>query len=224
MEYTERARTLVARMTPEEKVRLLRGRDFWHSESVERLGIPSVMLTDGPHGLRKQAAEGREQLGIADNLPATCFPTASATACTFDRELLREIGAAMGEECRQEEVAVILGPGLNIKRSPLCGRNFEYFSEDPILAGELAAAMVQGIQSQGVGASVKHFAANNQETRRMVSESVMDERALRELYLQGFERAVTKGKPWTVMCSYNRLKGEYASENKWLLTDVLRDE
>ncbi len=224
MQETERARALVARMTPEEKAALLRGKDYWHSEAVMRLGVPSITLTDGPHGLRKQAGEGGGQLGEAENLPATCFPTASATACSFDRALLQEIGAAMGEECRQEEVAVILGPGLNIKRSPLCGRNFEYFSEDPVLAGELAAAMVRGIQSQNVGASIKHFAANNQETRRMVAESVVDERALREIYLQGFEIAVKKGEPWTVMCSYNRLKGAYASENRFLLTELLREE
>ncbi len=220
---SEQARRLVSQMPLEEKASLLGGKDFWHTKESLRAGLPSIMLTDGPHGLRKQAS-GADHLGINDSVPATCFPTASASACAFDPTLLYRIGKAIGEECREEDVAVLLGPGLNIKRSPLCGRNFEYFSEDPVLSGELAAAFVLGLQSEGVGASVKHFALNNQEARRMIVDSVADERTMREIYLAGFERAIKKGEPWTVMCSYNRVKGVYASENKWLLSDVLRGE
>lgn len=223
MTYREQAEALVKEMTLEEKASFCSGSDFWHLKALDRLGLASVMVTDGPHGLRKQAAEA-DNLGLNDSVPATCFPTASLTACSFDRELLGEIGRAIGEECRQEDVAVVLGPGVNIKRDPRCGRNFEYFSEDPLLAGELAAAFINGVQSQGVGTSLKHFAANNQEKLRMTSESVIDDRALMELYLTAFEIAVKKARPWTVMCSYNKLRGEYASENRWLLTDVLRGE
>lgn len=219
----QRAMELVSRMTLEEKASLLSGRNFWHLKGVERLGLEGVMVADGPHGLRKQPEE-TDHLGLNKSVPATCFPTASATACSFDRGLMREIGRAIGEECREQNVAVILGPGLNIKRSPLCGRNFEYVSEDPYLTGELAAAYVEGVQGEGVGVSLKHFALNNQERRRMTSESVCDERAFREIYLAGFERAVKQAKPWTVMCSYNRLYGEYACESKLLLNDILRDE
>jgi beta-glucosidase len=214
---------IVSRLTLEEKASLCSGKDFWTLKSVERLGLGSIMVTDGPHGLRKQAGAG-DHLGINQSVPATCFPAACASSCSFDRELLREIGAAMGEECLQEQVAVILGPGANIKRSPLCGRNFEYFSEDPCLTGELAAALIAGVQSKGVGTSLKHFAANNQETRRMTCNSVVDERALREIYLAGFERAVKESQPWTLMCSYNLINGTYAADNTWLLSGLLRDE
>lgn len=198
------AKELVKKMTLEEKAGLCSGHDFWHLKSVERLGLNKIMVTDGPHGLRKQA-EDADHLGINDSVPATCFPTACTTACSFDRELMFEIGKAIGEECQQEKVSVILGPGVNIKRSPLCGRNFEYVSEDPYIAGQIAAALISGVQSQGVGTSLKHFAANNQEKGRMISNSVIDERALREIYLAGFEEAVKSAQPWTVMCSYNLL-------------------
>lgn len=224
MNNREQARALVAKMTLSEKASLCSGEDFWHLKSVPRVGIPErIMVTDGPHGLRKQMANA-DQFGLFDSLPATCFPAACATACSFDRALLAEIGAAIGEECRQEDVAVVLGPGVNCKRSPLCGRNFEYFSEDPLLAGELGSAFITGVQSQNVGTSLKHYAANNQETRRMTADSVVDERALREIYLAAFETAVKQAQPWTVMCSYNRLNGVYASDHHWLLTDVLRGE
>jgi len=217
------SKELVAQMTLEEKASLCSGRDFWYLKGVDRLGLSPIMVTDGPHGLRKQA-EKADHLGVNQSVPATCFPTASATACAFDPELMYDIGAALGEECQQEEVAVILGPGANAKRSPLCGRNFEYISEDPYVTGETAAALIRGVQSQGIGVSIKHYAANNQETRRMTGDSVVDERALREIYLTGFETAVKKAQPWTVMCSYNKLDGVYLSENKRLLSDILRDE
>jgi beta-glucosidase len=214
---------LLADLTLEEKASLLDGADFWRTQPVERLGIRGVMVTDGPHGLRKQA-EGADHLGLHGSVPATCFPPAAGLASTWDVELLGRVGAALGRECRAAEVSVLLGPGVNMKRSPLCGRNFEYFSEDPALAGDLAAALVNGIQSQGVGTSLKHFAANNQETDRMTVSAEVDERTLREIYLPAFERVVTQAQPWTVMCSYNRINGVYASENRWLLTEVLRDE
>jgi len=223
MSQSARASELVSQMTLEEKASLCSGHNFWYTKGVERLGLPKVMMTDGPHGLRKQEGSA-DHIGIAVSVPATCFPTASATACSFDRELLAEIGRAMGEECQQENVAVILGPGVNIKRSPLCGRNFEYFSEDPLLSGELAAAMIDGIQEMGVGTSLKHYTANDQETRRMTINTIVDMRALREIYLKPFEIAVKKSAPWTVMCSYNLINGTYASDNKWLMTDVLREE
>ena len=218
-----RAAELVGRMSVDEKAALCSGRSFWHTEANERVGTPSVMLTDGPHGLRKQAGGG-DHVGLDASVPATCFPTASALASSWDRDLLREVGAALGEQCVAEDVAVLLGPGMNIKRHPLCGRNFEYFSEDPLLTGELAAALVEGLQSQGVGASLKHFAANNQEGARVVVDVIVDERTLREIYLRGFEIAVRKARPWTVMCAYNRLNGVYCSEHEWLLNRVLRDE
>jgi beta-glucosidase len=190
---------------------------------VERLGIPAIMVSDGPHGLRKQPDEA-DHVGISDSVPATCFPTACALASSWDPELVRRVGAALGREARAQGVAVVLGPGINIKRSPLCGRNFEYFSEDPLLSGVLGAAMIDGVQSQGVGASLKHYAANNQETDRLRVSAEVDERTLRELYLAGFERAVTQARPWTVMCAYNKVNGVYASEHAWLLTTVLREE
>ncbi len=220
MEYSSEAKTMVSKMTLKEKTSLLSGADYWHTKPVERVGLPSVSMSDGPHGLRKEVFSGKK--GEKTTLPAVCFPTACLTACSFDRTLLRELGTALGEAARAENVDILLGPGLNCKRSPLCGRNFEYFSEDPVVSGELAAAYVEGVQSQNVGVSVKHFALNNQEIRRMIVDSVADERAMFELYLSGFERVFQKSRPWTVMCSYNRVKGVQASDNKWLLTDVLR--
>ena len=216
-------RGVLAQLTLEEKAALLDGSDFWHTEPVERLGVPALMVTDGPHGLRKQP-EGGDHLGLTGSVPATCFPPAAGLASSWNVDLLRRVGAALGRETRAEKVSVLLGPGVNMKRSPLCGRNFEYFSEDPVLAGDLAAAMVDGVQSQGVGTSLKHYAANNQETRRMTISADVDERTLREIYLTAFERVVKQAQPWTVMCSYNRINGVYASEDPWLLTTVLREE
>ncbi|WP_409047538.1 glycoside hydrolase family 3 C-terminal domain-containing protein [Microbacterium sp. HA-8] len=213
----------VADLTLEEKASLTSGADFWTTTAIERVGVPSVMMTDGPHGLRKQSG-GNDHVGLADSVPATCFPPAVGLSATFDPELAERVGAALGVESAIEDVAVILGPGINIKRSPLCGRNFEYMSEDPIVSGVMGAALVRGIQSQGVGASLKHFAANNQETDRLRVSSDVDPRPLREIYLRGFQRAVQDAQPWTVMCSYNRINGVYASEDPWLLTSVLRDE
>ena len=214
---------LISEMTLEEKASLLSGGDFWHTKAVERLGIPATMVSDGTHGLRKQD-EDADHLGVNDSIRAVCFPAACASAASFDRNLLRRAGEEIGDACQHEDLSVILGPAINIKRSPLCGRNFEYFSEDPYLAGELSAAFVGGVQSRDVGTSVKHFAANSQEHRRMSSDSRVDERTLREIYLTPFEIVVKKAKPWTVMCSYNKVNGEYASQNHWLLTEVLRDE
>ena len=214
---------IIREMTLEEKAGMCSGKDFWHLKGVERLGIPEVMVSDGPHGLRKQAAEA-DHLGLNESIKAVCFPTACATACSFDRDLLEEMGERIGDECQAEDLSVILGPSVNIKRSPLCGRNFEYFSEDPYLASQMAAAHIKGVQSKNVGTSIKHFAANNQEHRRMSCSSEVDERTLREIYLAAFETAIKEAKPDTVMCSYNRINGEFASENHWLLTEVLRDE
>lgn len=212
---------ILQQLSLEEKVALCSGLDFWRLKGIERLGIPSIFITDGPHGLRKQA-ENFERVDIR-GVPATCFPTASATANSWNRELMFAIGSAIGEECQQEGVAVVLGPGINIKRSPLCGRNFEYFSEDPLLSGELAARFIDGVQSQGVGTSLKHFAVNNQETRRNNIDVIVDVRALHEIYLTGFEIAVKKSQPWTVMAAYNKVNGAYCSENTLLLQDVLRE-
>ncbi len=214
---------ILAKMTLEQKADMCSGVDFWHTAAYEELGLPDIMVSDGPHGLRKQDEEA-DHLGAAESIKAICFPTASAMACSFDRELLHTVGDALGKECVAENIAVLLGPGLNMKRSPLCGRNFEYYSEDPYLAGELGAALINGIQSRNVGTSLKHFAANNQEWRRMSINVLADERTLREIYLAGFEKAVKQAKPWTIMCSYNRINGVYSCENKWLLNDVLREE
>ena len=214
---------LVSKMTLEEKAGLCSGDDFWHTKAVERLGIPRVMVSDGPHGLRKQDQEG-DHLGINDSIKAVCFPAACATAASFDPDMIRRMGEAIGDSCQHEGVSVVLGPAVNIKRSPLCGRNFEYFSEDPYLAGQMAAAMIRGVQSRNVGTSIKHFALNSQEHRRMSSSSDADERTIREIYFPAFETAVKEARPWTVMCSYNRINGVYASENPWLLTEVLRKE
>lgn len=219
----EQIKELVTKMTLEEKASFCSGADFWHTEALERLGIPASMVTDGPHGLRKQDLEG-DHLGMNDSIKAVCFPAGCGTAASFNRDLLVTMGEALGNECQAEGVSVILGPAVNIKRSPLCGRNFEYLSEDPLLATEMSGALIQGIQSKNVGTSMKHFLANNQETRRMSSSSEIDERTLREIYLAAFEGAVVKQKPWTVMCSYNKINGVYAAENKTYLTDVLRKE
>ncbi|MHC3000071.1 glycoside hydrolase family 3 C-terminal domain-containing protein [Microbacterium sp. HJ5] len=213
----------IADLTLEEKVSLTSGASFWYTKPVDRLGIPAVMVTDGPHGLRKQR-EGGDHLGLGDSVPATCFPPAVGLGSSWDVDLVHRVGEALGVETSIENVAVLLGPGINIKRSPLCGRNFEYLSEDPIVSGVLGAAIVKGIQSMGVGTSLKHFAANNQEDDRMRSSSDVDPRPLREIYLRGFQRVVEDAQPWTVMCSYNRINGVYASEDPWLLTRVLRDE
>lgn len=214
---------VISEMTLEEKAALCSGADFWHTKGVERLGVPRMMVADGPHGLRKQD-QSADHLGINDSIRAVCFPTAAGLACSFDRDLLFRVGEALGKECQAEGVGVLLGPAANIKRSPLCGRNFEYFSEDPYLSGEMAAAHIRGVQSKKVGTSLKHYAANNQETRRMSVDARIDERTLREIYLASFEGAVKEGKPWTVMCSYNRVNGVYASESERLLTDILRGE
>ena len=216
-------KALVSQMTLEEKAGLCSGLDFWHTKPVERLGVPSVMVSDGPHGLRKQD-EKADHLGVNDSIKAVCMPAACATASSFDRDLMGRMGQAIGDSCQHEKLGVVLGPAVNIKRSPLCGRNFEYFSEDPYLAGEMSAAYINGVQSKNVGTSIKHFAANSQEHRRMSSSSNADERTLREIYFPAFETSVRKAQPWTVMCSYNRVNGVYASENPWLLTDVLRKE
>ena len=216
---------LVSQMTLEEKAAMCSGNDFWHTEPVARLGIPRTMVSDGPHGLRKQPEEcDGDHLGLNGAIEAVCFPAACATACSFDRDMMYDMGQTLGKECQAEKVSVLLGPAVNIKRSPLCGRNFEYLSEDPYVAGELSAAYINGVQSQNIGTSIKHFAANNQETARMSASSNANERTLREIYLPAFETAVKKAQPWTVMCSYNQINGEYASQNHWLLTEVFRDE
>lgn len=214
---------LLSEMTLEEKASLCSGADFWHTKSIDRLGIPNVMVSDGPHGLRKQADE-TDHLGLSESVKAVCFPAASALACSFDTELINTIGEALGDECQAESVSTLLGPGVNMKRSPLCGRNFEYYSEDPYLAGKLAASLVKGIQSKGIGTSVKHFAVNNQEYRRMSINAKADERTLREIYLSAFETIVKEAKPTTLMCSYNRINGVYSCENDWILNKVLREE
>lgn len=216
-------KALVSQMTLEEKAGLCSGLDFWHTKPVERLGVPATMVSDGPHGLRKQDQKA-DHLGVNDSIKAVCMPAACATAASFDRELIYKMGQAIGDSCQHEELSVVLGPAVNIKRSPLCGRNFEYFSEDPYLAGEMSASYINGVQSRNVGTSIKHFAANSQEHRRMSSSSNADERTLREIYFPAFETSVKKAQPWTVMCSYNRINGVYASENPWLLTEVLRNE
>lgn len=210
-------------LTIEEMAALTSGATAWTTKAIDRCGIDSIRVSDGPHGLRKQTA-GADNLGIGGSLPATCFPPAVALGSSFDPELVGRVGAAIALEAAIEDVAVVLGPGINIKRSPLCGRNFEYFSEDPLVSGILGAAYVQGVQGQGVGVSLKHFAANNQEHDRMRVSADIDPRPLREIYLRAFERVVKVAAPWTVMCSYNRINGIYASENPWLLTQVLRED
>ena len=214
---------VIENMSLEDKIALGSGKDFWNTKEMEQYGIPSMMMADGPHGLRKQE-DTADMLGVNQSVPATSFPTAVTSACSWDRELLKLEGEAIGKEALANGVGVVLGPGANIKRNPLCGRNFEYFSEDPYLTGELAAAFIQGAESTGSGTSLKHFALNNQEYKRFNSDSIVDERAMREIYLTGFEAAVKKGKPSTVMCAYNKINGEHCSDNRELLTDILREE
>lgn len=214
---------LISRMTLEEKASLMSGANFWNTKPVPRLGIPGMMLTDGPHGLRKQAGKA-DHLGLNNSIPATCYPSAAGLANTWDEPLLEEMGGCLGLEAASEGVSVLLGPGVNIKRNPLCGRNFEYFSEDPYLSGKMAAALIRGIQSNGISACVKHYAANSQELRRMTNDSVMDERTLREIYLPAFEMAVKEGGVKCLMTSYNRVNGVYAHENRHLLRDILYGE
>ena len=214
---------IIKQMTLEEKCYLFSGKDFWQTRSVERLGVPNMTLSDGPHGIRKQEGAG-DQLGLNGSLPATCYPTAATIANSWDTALGEEIGEHLGTEAASQGVGTLLGPGLNIKRSPFCGRNFEYFSEDPYLAGKMAASYIRGIQKNGVAACPKHFAANSQELRRMASDSVMDERTLREIYLTGFEIAVKEGRARSIMSAYNRINGVYANENEHLLQEILRDE
>lgn len=221
-EYRDKARSLVQQMTLEEKAGLCSGQDIWTTKPVERLGIPSIWLADGPTGLRKAPAGGEG--GLGNSLPATCFPTASALGASWDAKLAYEVGQAIGRECQEQGVQVLLAPGVNMKRSPLGGRNFEYFAEDPALAGELAAAFIRGVQSEGVGACLKHFAVNNQEHGRMYINAEVDERTLREIYLPAFEIALEKGRPWTVMCAYNKVNGTYASEHPYLLHQILKTE
>lgn len=220
-DHHDAAAGIVAGLDRDTRVRLLSGAGFWHTEAVD--GVPSIVLTDGPHGLRKQAGSG-DHVGLGDSVPATCFPTAVSLGATWDPDLLEEVGRALGRECRAEDVGVLLGPGLNLKRHPAGGRNFEYLSEDPVVAGRLAGALVRGIQAEGVGACPKHLAVNDQESWRMRVDEVVDPRTLRELELRAFEIAVRESSPWTVMCAYNRVNGEHAAESRWLLTEVLRDQ
>ena len=217
---------IVKKMTLEQKAAFVSGHDYWHLESAPELGLPEIMITDGPHGLRKQNKDKKTSngIGLGNSVPATCFPPAATSSCSWDPELLEKEGEAMGQECLKEKVSTILGPGTNIKRSPVCGRNFEYFSEDPLLAGKCSAAVINGVQSKGVGTSLKHFACNSQEAFRMVLNEVIDERTMRETYLPAFEIAVKEAQPWTVMNSYNRINGVYASQNEWLQEQVLRNE
>jgi beta-glucosidase len=218
-DYREKAKKLVSQMTLEEKASLCSGETAWSTQAIPRLGIPSIFMTDGPHGLRKAVG-----FDFTNSVPATCFPTASALASSWNTALAQKMGEALAIESQANDVQILLGPGVNMKRSPLGGRNFEYFSEDPILAGRIATAFINGVQSQGVGTSMKHFAANNQEFERMSNSSNIDERTLNEIYFPAFEMAVKEAQPWTVMCSYNKLNGVYASENKYLLNDVLKDK
>lgn len=215
--------SIISQMTLKEKASLMSGANFWNTQEIKRLGIPSIMLTDGPHGLRKQGGKA-DHLGLNKSLPATCFPTAATLANSWDVSLIREIGNCLGREAAKENVSVLLGPGLNIKRNPLCGRNFEYFSEDPYLTGKLAASMIQGIQETGVSACPKHFAVNSQETYRMIVDEIVDERALHEIYLEGFRYVVKEGNPKTIMTSYNKVNGTYANENEYLLKEVLQND
>lgn len=225
---------IVGKMSLEQKAAFVSGNDYWHLEEFEELGLPRICITDGPHGLRKAKgkdyvpeegeAKSSSGIGLGNSVPTTCFPPAATSSCSWDEDLLFEEGVAMGEECLKEKVSVILGPGTNIKRAPTCGRNFEYFSEDPLLAGKCSAAVINGVQSKGVGTSLKHFACNSQEAFRMVLNEVIDERTMREIYFPAFEIAVKEAQPWTVMNSYNRINGVYASQNPWMQQQVLRKE
>lgn len=221
---TKSVTDILAKLSLKQKASLCSGYGFWNTQPIPLQNLPSIMMTDGPHGLRKQESEQGVKLGVGGSRKSTCFPPAVTTSNSFDPELLKEIGVALGEEAIDQDVSILLGPAMNIKRSPLCGRNFEYVSEDPLVAGELAGSLVAGMESKGIAACIKHFAANNQEKARFVSDMIIDERALREIYLSGFERAVKKGNPGTVMCSYNLINGAYSCENRWLLTKVLREE
>ena len=214
---------MVAAMSLEEKASLCSGRNFWQTKAVESAGIPSIMMTDGPHGLRKQAGD-IDSLGINQSVPATCFPSGAALAASWSEELMARVAAAMAEEAKSEKISILLGPAICMKRSPLCGRNFEYLSEDPFLAGRLAAQYISSMQGKGVGTSLKHYAANNQEKRRMLIDTKVDERTLREIYLPAFEHAVKNAQPWTVMCAYNKINGTYCSQSEWLLRKVLKEE
>ena len=218
MKYSE----IIKKMSLEEKAELCVGADYWSSKSFEKYGIPKIRMSDGPHGLRVQRTKA-DNLGINESEVSTCFPASSTLGNSWNKEMAYQLGKALGEEARQEEVNIVLGPAVNIKRSPLCGRNFEYFSEDPFLAGKLGIAYVKGMQDQGIGACVKHFAANNQEERRMTIDVIVDERTLREIYLTAFEMIVKEARPWAVMSAYNRINGEYCTENKKLL-GILREE
>lgn len=215
---------LISRMTLEEKISLLAGLNMWQTKAIERLGIPSIMMTNGPHGVQKQASEATDFAGMSNSIPATCFPPAVVQAATWNRELIHDMGVALGEECRQEKVSILLGPGINIKRSPLGGRNYDYYSEDPYFAGEMAQQLITGIESQGIGASLKHFAVGNQEYRRMTINTAVDERTLREIYLAGFESIVKDAQPWTVMNAYTLVNGTYCSENPYLIGSILKKE
>ncbi len=214
---------IIKKMSLEQKANIVSGYDYWHLEEFPELGLPKIMVTDGPHGLRKQNPNG-DSVGLGNSYPATSFPTAATSSCSWDVELIQKEGEALGNECLQEDVSVLLGPGTNIKRSPTCGRNFEYFSEDPYLAGKCSAALIKGVQSKGIGTSLKHFAVNSQEAYRMIMNEVVDERALREIYLTAFEIAVKEAQPWTIMNSYNRINGVYASENNHLQEEIARGE
>lgn len=214
---------IISAMTLEQKAAFCSGADVWHTVDFEDLGVPAIMLSDGPHGLRKQENKG-DELGTLESIKAVCFPAACATACSFNEELIYEMGRTLADECKAVGVDILLGPGINIKRSPLCGRNFEYFSEDPVVAARIGGAFINGCQSRGVGTSLKHYALNSQETHRLTCSSEADERTMMELYLRAFEEVVTKYQPYTVMSSYNRINGVYASENRWLLTELLRDK
>ena len=220
--FVHEAEALVRQMSLREKASLCSGRTFWELKSVKRLGVLGPNVSDGPHGVRRDL--GASHLGLDGSAPATCFPCACALAASWDPVLVRQVGDALGRECLALEVGVLLGPGVNIKRHPLCGRNFEYFSEDPLLAGEFATNFILGVQAHGVGTSIKHYAANNQEANRMTIDTLVDERTLREIYLPAFEAAVTRARPWTVMSAYNKLNGMQCSEHQWLNNRVLREE
>lgn len=220
----ELIRKLMSELTAEEKIALITGENFSTTRAVPRLGIPAIALSDGPHGVRAQESGAADHLGLGASAKATCFPTGAALASSWDRELLAQVGSAIAEEARAKGIAVLFGPAFNIKRSPLCGRSFEYYSEDPVLSGELAASYVKAVQEKGVAACPKHFACNNQESYRLVSNSIVDERTMREVYLPAFERVVKHARPWAIMNAYNKINGTYCSENSWLLKDVLREE
>jgi beta-glucosidase len=219
----QRVKQWLSKLTLAQKARLVSGADWWRLVSYEKMGIPSIMVSDGPHGLRTQK-QNPQPFGPDDSIPATCFPSGATLASSWDRKVLATVGKALGDEAKAEGVSVVLGPAVNIKRSPLCGRNFEYYSEDPFLATQCATAYIKGMQDEGVGTSLKHFCANNQEDHRLTIDEHIDERTLREIYLSAFETAVKEAKPWTIMASYNKINGSYACEHPYTLRHVLRDE